>query len=239
MGKPIYKRVLIKLSGEALSAGATGEILDFGALRQICTIVKQLHNEGVQIALVIGGGNIWRGGRNDSGIERTRADDMGMLATMINAVAAEAVLRGMDVDAKVLSAVEMNKIAELFTARRADECLNNGQVVILGGGTGNPLFTTDTGAVLRAIEIKADVALLAKNVGGVYDDDPNKNKKATKFDEISYSELLSRGLGVIDTSAACLAQDSGLPVLLFALKDPNNITRAVHGEKVGTVIKKI
>lgn len=238
MDIPIYKRILLKLSGEALAVNTEkGEIINFDALRQICAVVKQLHEQGVEVALLVGGGNIWRGARNKEGFSGARADDMGMLATVINSIAIENVLMGMGVKAVTFSAVEMNKVATLFTSRAADECLSDGKVIILGGGTGNPCFTTDTGAILRAIEIKADIAMLAKNVDAVYSADPRKVENAKKYDTISYSEILEKNLTVIDAAATCMARDNSMPVLLFGLNDPNNILRAVHGESIGTIIK--
>ncbi len=238
MAKPIYKRILLKLSGEALAAGAEGrEIINFDYLQQICEVIKTLHGEGVQVALLVGAGNIWRGGRNSADLNRARADDMGMLATMINCIAIENQLNGMGVAAAAMSAVEMNKVADLFTARAADEYLNAGKVIVLGGGTGNPYFTTDTGALLRAIEINADIAMLAKNIDGLYSADPRKDSSAVKYDEITYAEVIEKGLKAIDTAATCLAMENNMPVLLFGLDDPENIIKAVNGEKIGTVLK--
>ncbi len=238
MPKAAYKRVLLKLSGEALASGAEGrEIINFDYLHQICQVVKKLHDDGLQIALLVGAGNIWRGGRNSSNLSRARADDMGMLATMINSIAIETELNGMGVPAAALSAVEMNKVADLFTSRTADAYLNEGKVIVLGGGTGNPYFTTDTGALLRAIEINADVALLAKNIDGLYSADPRKDPTAVKYDEISYAEVLAKNLRAIDAAAVCLAMDNNMPILIFGLDKPENILDAVYGENTGTVIR--
>ncbi len=238
MSKPIYKRILLKLSGEALAAGAQGrEIINFDYLHEICEAVKKLHDDGVQIALLVGAGNIWRGGRNSSNLGRARADDMGMLATMINSIAIESELNGMGVPAAALSASEMNKVADLFTARAADAMLNEGKVIVLGGGTGNPYFTTDTGALLRAIEINADIALLAKNIDGLYSADPRKDSSAFKYDEITYAEVLEKNLKAIDAAASCLAMDNKMPILIFGLDKPENIIDAVYGKKIGTIIK--
>ncbi len=238
MDTPIYKRILLKLSGEALAPkNKERDIIDFDALRRICEIVKCLCEQGVEVALLVGGGNIWRGGRNAAGIDRAREDDMGMLATMINSIAIENVLKSIGVDAVTFSSVEMNKVARLFTARAANECLNAGKVIVLGGGTGNPFFTTDTGAILRAVEINADIAMLAKNVDAIYTADPNKDDNAKKYDTISYSEVLEKKLKVIDASATCMAMDNALPVLLFGLDDPNNIMRAICGENIGTIMR--
>ncbi len=238
MAKPIYKRILLKLSGEALAAGAESrDIINFDYLEEICSVIKRLHAEGVQIALLVGAGNIWRGGRNSSNLNRARADDMGMLATVINCIAIENQLNGMGVPATVLSAVEMNKVADLFTARTADSYLNEGRVIVLGGGTGNPYFTTDTGALLRAIEINADIALLAKNIDGLYSADPRKDPTAVKYDEITYAEVIEKNLRAIDASASCLAMDNKMPILIFGLDKPENIIDAVYGKKIGTVIK--
>ncbi len=235
--KPKYKRVLLKLSGEAL-AGDRKMGLDFNIIRKVCAVVKKCNEEGVQIGIVIGGGNFWRGAKAGENMERTRADHIGMLATVMNCLAVADVLEQMDVPVRVQTAIEMRPIAEPYIRLKADKHLNNGRVVIFGGGTGNPYFSTDTAAVLRAAEIKADVILLAKNIDGVYSADPKTHPDAVKYDEISYAEMIVKQLAVMDTTATSLSMDNKIPVILFALKDPENIYRAVMGEKVGTVVKE-
>lgn len=235
--KPIYKRILLKLSGEAIGNGALdGDIINFDALDEICGVIKQLTDNGVQVALLVGGGNIWRGARNGVALNRNRADDMGMLATMINCIAVEQALTKIGVSAVVMSACEMNKMAKLFTSLDADAALQNGKVVILGGGTGNPYFTTDTGAILRALEVKADIAFLAKNIDGIYSADPRVDKTAVKYDNITYAEVLEKNLKATDAASTCLAMENGLPILVFALDNPENILKAACGEAIGTVI---
>ncbi len=235
--KPVYKRILIKLSGEALGNGADdGEILNFDVLSNISGIIKKLVDSGVQVAVLIGGGNIWRGAKNGVALDRARADDMGMLATMINCIAFEQSLKKEGVPAVVMSAVEMNKVAKLFTSRDAIAALESGSAVILGGGTGNPFFTTDTGAILRALEIKADIAFLAKNIDGIYTADPRIDKTATKYDKLTFAEVLEKNLKATDPASSCLAMENNLPILLFALDDPENIIKAACGEAIGTII---
>ncbi len=235
--KPVYKRILLKLSGEAIGNGAVdGDIINFDALDKICDVIKQLTDSGVQVALLVGGGNIWRGARNGVSLNRTRADDMGMLATMINCIAVEQALAKIGVPSAVMSACEMNKVAKLFTSTDAVAALESGKVVILGGGTGNPFFTTDTGAILRALEVKADIAFLAKNIDGIYSADPRVDKNAVKYDSITYAEVLEKNLKATDPASTCLAMENGLPILLFALNDPKNIVKAACGEAIGTII---
>ena len=231
-----YKRILLKLSGEAL-AGEQHRGLDYSVIHPVCEAIKQCHELGVQIGLVIGGGNFWRGVKNGEGyIERTRADHMGMLATVINALAVADVLERKDVDVRVQTAIEMKSIAEPYIRARAVRHLEKGRVVIFGCGTGNPFFSTDTGAVLRASEIDADMILLAKNVDGVYNADPAIDPTAVRFDEIDYDTVLAKHLEVMDFTATSLAMECQIPVMLFALKDPQNIVRAVMGEEVGTIV---
>ncbi len=238
MSNSVYKRILVKLSGEALGNGAeNGEILNFDALDKICGVIKQLVDMGTQVALLVGGGNIWRGARNGVALDRVRADDMGMLATMINCLALEQSLKNAGVDALAMSACEMNKVAQLFTARDAINALESGKVIILGGGTGNPFFTTDTGAILRALEIKADIAFLAKNIDGIYSADPRVDPTAVKYDTLTYAEILEKNLKATDPASTCLAMENGLPILLFALDDPDNIVKAARGESIGTIVK--
>ena len=238
MAKPVYRRVLLKISGEAL-AGGKGAGLDFEMIGSVCDTIKECLDMGVQVGLVVGGGNFWRGAKNSGGkMERTRADHMGMLATAINALAVADVLEQKGVEVRVQTAIRMQTVAEPYIRSRAIRHLEKGRVVIFGCGTGNPFFSTDTAAVLRAAEIGADVILLAKNVDGVYSADPVKDPAAVKFDEITYSEVLARHLAVMDTTATSLAMDNHIPVLVFALKDPENIIRALKGEKIGTIVKE-
>ena len=236
-GKNAYKRVLLKLSGEAL-AGDQGTGLDFRIMSQVCRVIAECARDGVEIGIVVGGGNFWRGVKNGEGrMERTRADYMGMLATIMNCLALQDVLQQQGVEARVLTAMRVEHVGEPFSVDKADEYLKSGKVVICGGGVGSPFFTTDTGAVLRAALIGADAILLAKNVDGVYSADPRKDPGAYKFDTLSYDEVLERHLAVMDSTATCLAMDNHIPVLVFALKDPENIRRAVRGENVGTLVK--
>ena len=236
MEQPKYRRVLLKISGEAL-AGDDKYGLNFDVLNTVCAAIKDCQEAGAQVGIVVGGGNIWRGVKNGSGkIERTRADQMGMLATTINALALCDVLEQHGVKAQVQTAIDMLRIAEPFTQRGAVRQLEEGGVVIFACGSGSPYFSTDTAAALRAAEIHADALLLAKNIDGVYDADPAKVPTAKKFDEISYAEVLRRGLGVMDTTATALAMDNDIPVIVFALKDPANIKRVLMGEKIGTYV---
>ena len=230
--------MLLKISGEAL-AGDQGRGLDFDVIGQVCDVVKACRDLGVQIGIVVGGGNFWRG-QKDGGdrMERTRADHMGMLATAINALAVADMLEQRGVEVRVQTAIEMRSIAEPYIRSRAIRHLDKGRVVIFGCGTGNPFFSTDTAAVLRAAEIDADVILLAKNIDGVYSADPNKGPTAVKYDSISYDDVLAQHLQVMDSTATSLSMDNKIPVLLFALKDPQNILRAVMGEKIGTIVKE-
>ena len=235
--KKAYRRVLLKLSGEAL-AGESGTGLDFQIMSQVCRTIADCAREGVQIGIVVGGGNFWRGVKNGEGrMERTRADYMGMLATIMNCLALQDVLQQQGAEARVLTAMRIEHIGEPFSVDKAEEYLNSGKVVVFGGGVGSPFFTTDTGAVLRAALIGADAILLAKNIDGVYTADPKKDPSAVRFDVLSYDEVLERRLAVMDSTATCLAMDNHIPVLVFALKDPENIRRAVRGEKVGTLVQ--
>ena len=238
MEQPKYKRVLIKISGEAL-AGDKHVGLDFQVMGQVADVIKECVEMGVQVGIVIGGGNFWRGVKDGEGhIERTRADHMGMLATAMNCMAMADVLEQKGVDVRVQTALEIRAVAEPYIRARAIRHLEKGRVVIFGAGTGNPYFSTDTAAVLRAAEIDADVILLAKNVDGVYSADPVKDPTAVKYDSISYDEVLAQHLMVMDTTATSLSMDNHIPVLLFALKDPENIIRALCGENVGTIVKE-
>jgi len=238
MSEAKYKRVLLKISGEAL-AGDAGRGLDFDVIDQVAQVIEKCLQAGVQVGVVIGGGNFWRGVKDGGDkMERTRADHMGMLATALNCLAVADVLEQRGVPVRVQTAIEMRAIAEPYIRSRAIRHLEKGRVVIFGCGTGNPFFSTDTAAVLRAAEIGADVILLAKNIDGVYSADPRKDPSAVKFDAISYDQVLAMHLQVMDTTAASLSMDNHIPVLLFALKDPENIYRAVMGEKIGTVIQE-
>ncbi len=234
--EPKYRRVLLKISGEAL-AGDASRGLDFEVIGAVCDVIRKCVDIGVQMGVVVGGGNFWRG-LKDGGdrMVRVRADHMGMLATAINCLAVADVLEQKNVEVRVQTAIEMRSIAEPYIRSKAIRHLEKGRVVIFGCGTGNPFFSTDTAAVLRAAEIDADVILLAKNIDGVYSADPRKDPSATKYDAISYDDVLARHLGVMDSTATSLSMDNDIPVLLFALKDPENIYRAVMGEKIGTVV---
>ena len=235
MDEPKYKRVLLKISGEAL-AGEKHFGLDFQVLGQVADVIKECVNMGVQIGVVIGGGNFWRGVKNGEGhIERTRADHMGMLATAMNCMALADVLEQKGVDVRLQTALEIREVAEPYIRARAVRHLEKGRVVLFGCGVGCPFFSTDTAAVLRAAEINADVILLAKNVDGVYSADPMKDPTAVKYDTISYDDVLAQHLMVMDSTATSLSMDNHIPVLLF-LKDPKNIIRALCGEKVGTIV---
>ena len=228
-----YKRVLLKLSGEALSC-ENGTGIDFDKLTKISEVIKNAREAGVQIAIVVGGGNFWRGrGKN---MDRTRADHMGMLATVINSLALQSSLEAIGVPARVQTAIEMRQIAEPYIRGKSVSHLSKDRVVIFGCGTGNPFFSTDTAAALRAAEIDADAILLAKNVDGVYDSDPNINPDAKRFDALTYIEVLKRGLKVMDSTATSLCMDNDIPILVFGLDQPENILKVLEGEKIGTVV---
>ncbi|MCG4578991.1 UMP kinase [Clostridium cochlearium] len=231
-----YKRIMLKLSGEAL-AGENGYGLDFEVVKRISKEIKELVDMGVEIGAVVGGGNIWRG-RNGEEMDRTTADYMGMLATCINALALQDSLEQLGVNTRVQTAIEMKEVAEPFIRRRAMRHLEKGRVVIFAAGTGNPYFSTDTTAALRAAEIEADIILLAKKVDGVYDKDPHKYKEAQKFENLTYIDVLDQGLQVMDSTATSLCMDNDIPILVFALDAPGNIKRAISGEKIGTIVCK-
>ena len=232
-----YKRILLKVSGEAL-AGDAGRGLNFDVINEVCDAISMCVKEGVEVGIVVGGGNFWRGLKDGKGMnERTRADHMGMLATTINCLALADILEQKGVDVRVQTAIEMRSIAEPYIRSRAIRHLEKGRVVIFGCGTGNPYFSTDTAAALRAAEIDADAILLAKNVDGVYSADPKLDPSAVKYDTITYDAVLAQHLQVMDSTAASLSMDNDIPVILFALKDPENILRVVHGEKIGTVVQ--
>ena len=234
--EPKYKRVLLKLSGEAL-AGNNGFGLEYETLSKIMDVVKEVHDMGVEICIVVGGGNFWRGRMGDKKMDRTTADHMGMLATAINALAVQDVLESKGVYARVQTGIDMKQIAEPYIRRKAIRHLEKGRIVIFGCGTGNPYFTTDTGAALRAVETDCEVILLAKSIDGVYDADPKLVPDAKKFDEISYKEVLQRELKVMDSTATSLCMDNGIQLLVFGLDNPENIKKVILGEKVGTIVK--
>lgn len=231
---PKYKRVLLKLSGEALS-GEQGHGLDFETVSSVCQAVKECVDAGAQIAIVVGGGNFWRG-RTSGKMDRTRADHMGMLATTINSLALADSLEQLGCEVRVQTAIAMNEIAEPYIRNRAVRHLEKGRVVIFGCGTGNPFFSTDTASALRALEIDADIIFKASMVDGVYDSDPKKNPNAVKFDTLTFMEVLNRDLKVMDSTAASLCNDNQLPILVFNMEQPENIVRAIAGENVGTVV---
>lgn len=229
-----YKRILLKISGEAL-AGEKGFGLDEDTLEKISKDIKAIYDLGVQICIVVGGGNIWRG-RSGENMDRTRADHMGMLATSINALALCSALENAGVETRVQTSIEMRQIAEPYIRSRAVRHLEKGRVVIFGCGTGNPFMSTDTAAALRAIEMQADVLLFAKNIDGVYDSDPNKNPNAKKFRELSYTDILSLDLKVMDSTAASMCRDNNMPLLVFGLNEENSIMRAIKGDDLGTYV---
>lgn len=232
--KPKYKRVLIKLSGEALMAGGT-EILDKKFLVTICGIIKKCVDDGTQVAIVVGAGNIWRG-RQGEGMDRTRADHMGMLATVINCLALQDTLESLGTPARVMTAIEMKAFAEPYIRNKAISHLEHGRVVIFGCGIGSPFFSTDTAAVLRGAEIGAEIVLLAKNIDGVYTADPKKDPNAKKIQSIDYIDILKNELKVLDYTATSFSMENKIPILLFGLDDPENIFKAVCGEKIGTIV---
>ena len=238
MEKPKYRRVLLKISGEAL-AGDKHFGLDFQVMGRVADVIKRCVDMGVQVGIVIGGGNFWRGVKDGEGyIERTRADHMGMLATAMNCMAMADVLEQKGVDVRVQTALEIRAVAEPYIRARAIRHLEKGRVVIFGCGIGCPFFSTDTAAVLRAAEIGADVILLAKNIDGVYSADPKKDPNAVKYDSITYDQVLADHLQVMDLTATSLALEHHIPVMIFALADPQNIQRAVMGEKIGTIVEE-
>ncbi len=235
--EPKYKRVLLKLSGEALAKGK-GFGLNFDIVAEICKAVKQCVDMGVEIGIVVGGGNFWRG-REGGKMDRTRADHMGMLATTINSLALADGLEQEGVEVRVQTAIDMKEIAEPYIRNRATRHLEKGRVVVFGCGTGNPFFSTDTGAALRAAEIEADIIMKATMVDGVYDSDPKSNPDATKYDHISFHDVLNKDLAVMDSTAASLCKDNDIPILVFSIDEPDNIYKAVCGETVGTLVDTI
>lgn len=228
-----YKRVLLKISGEALSS--KGNTFDEAIISRVCEQIKQIREMGVEVGVVIGGGNIWRGRQNPK-MDKSTADYMGMLATCINALALSDTLEQIEVPTRVMTAFEIEKVAEPFVKRDAIKHLEKSRVVIFAGGTGNPYFSTDSGAALRANEIGADVILLAKNIDAVYTADPKKDPTATRIEEMTFSDLISNKLGVMDLTAATLCMDNNMPILVFGLAEENSIVRAVSGENIGTYI---
>ncbi|TDI77012.1 MAG: UMP kinase [Bacteroidetes bacterium] len=231
-----YKRILLKLSGEALM-GKRQYGIDPVRLQEYAKEIKQITNKGVQVAIVIGGGNIYRGVSGASlGVDRVQGDYMGMLATVINGLALQSALEAENVPTRLQSAIKMNEVAEPFIRRKAVRHLEKGRVVIFGGGTGNPYFTTDSAAVLRAIEIEANVILKGTRVDGIYTSDPEKDEKATKFDFISFDDVLKKGLKVMDTTAFTLSQENELPIIVFDMNTAGNLLKVVSGEKVGTKV---
>lgn len=234
MSEPKYKRVLLKLSGEAL-AGEDKFGVNVDVVGNICDKVKEVIELGVEVGIVIGGGNFWRG-RNGHQMERTTADYMGMLATVMNGLALQDALETRGIHTRVQTSIEMREIAEPYIQRKAEKHLGKKRVVIFAAGTGHPYFTTDTAAVLRATEINAEVILLGKAIDGVYTADPKLDSTATKYDEISYLEVLSKDLKVMDSTATALCRDNNMPLLVFGIADPENIVRAVKGEKIGTIV---
>ncbi|HAA08873.1 MAG: UMP kinase [Syntrophomonadaceae bacterium] len=236
MKSPKYKRIVLKLSGEAL-AGNRGYGIDHDVLTSISRQVVEVVEQGVQVGIVVGGGNIWRGVAGSAqGMDRATADYMGMLATVINALALQDALEKENMGTRVMSAIEMKEIAEPYIRRRAIRHLEKGRVVIFAAGTGNPYFSTDTAAALRSAEIEAEVILMAKKVDGVYDSDPVTNPEAQKFTDLGYIDVLNKGLGVMDSTAASLCMDNGIPIIVFDLTQEGNILRAVMGEDIGTYV---
>jgi uridylate kinase len=234
--QPKYKRILLKLSGESL-AGKETHGIDFETVLKICKPIKECSDMGVEIGVVVGGGNFWRG-RSSGQMDRTRADHMGMLATTINALGVADALEQLGVQVRVQTAIAMQQIAEPYIRNRAVRHLEKGRVVVFGCGTGNPFFSTDTAAALRAAEIDANIILKATMVDGVYDCDPKKNKNAVKFDSISFMDVLNKNLQVMDSTAASLCKDNNIPILVFSIQEPENIKRAICGESIGTIVRE-
>lgn len=233
-----YKRIMLKVSGEAL-AGDGRRGLDFDVIRSVCNAIKECTELGVQVGLMVGAGNFWRGVKDGADkMQRSHADAMGMLGTVMNSIAVADVLEQMGVDARVLCAVEMNKFCEYFTRDRAHRYLNEGKVVIIAGGTGSPYFSTDTGVVLRGVEIEADAILMAKNVDAIYSADPNLDPNAVRYTQLTYDEALAKHLKATDSTAMTLAMDNDVTLVCFGLAEENSIIRVVRGEAIGTTVKK-
>ena len=235
MGSPKYKRILLKLSGEALAE--KNGILDFDFISSVAEVIKKCLTDGIQVGVIVGAGNIWRG-RQGGAMNRARADQMGMLATTINALALQDTFIQCGIDAVVMTTVEMDAFAEHYTIRGAIQALENGKVVILGCGLGAPYFSTDTAAALRGAEIEADVVLMAKNIDGIYNADPRKDPTAKKYDEITYAEVIAKELGALDLTAAAFCMANDINSYAFELKDPMNIYRVAMGEKIGTELHR-
>ncbi len=238
MSKPIYKRILVKISGEALKNGCENDILDFDFVDKVVDSIDKCLKAGVEVAIIVGAGNIWRGARKGVGMNRARADHMGMLATVINSLALQDAFIRHGIDAKVLSSVEMNTFADFYTQRDADRYLSEGKVVIFGGGLGAPYFSTDTPAVVRAAEIGADIVLMAKNVDGLYTADPKKDPTAVRYNDVTYAEILDKNLKAFDLTAVSFCNENDIDCYAFALSDPENIYRTVMGNTTGTKMHK-
>lgn len=237
----IYKRIVLKISGESLAGDkANGSILDISILNDYARVIKELVNEGVQVSIVVGAGNIWRGKiAENMGMDRATGDYMGMLGTIMNALAIQNILEQNDVKTRVMTSLPINAVAEPYIRRKAITHLENGYVVIFGGGTGNPFFSTDTAAALRASEIGAEVILMAKNgVAGVYSADPKTNKDAILYSQITYIDVIQQQLKVMDTTAVSLCMDNNIDIVVFNMSDTNNLIRVINGEKIGTTIRK-
>lgn len=235
MEKPAYRRILLKISGEAI-AGSRGFGIDNHTLNTLAARILEVHGMGIQVAVVVGAGNFWRG-RDGKGMDRSAADHMGMLGTVINSLALQDTMERHGVTTRVMTAIHMNQIAEPYIRRKAVSHLEHGEIVIFACGTGNPFFSTDTAAALRAAEINADVILFAKNVDGIYTDDPRKHPEATRYRRLTYHEVISKKLEAIDMTAASLCMDNNMPSVLFAIEDSVNIVRAARGENIGTIIE--
>ena len=233
--KAKYKRILLKISGEALS-GAAGHGFDPESLKSVAEQILEVAKLGVEVGIVVGGGNIWRG-RQGMNMDRVTADQMGMLATVINALAVSETLIGAGADARVLTSIEISGVGEKFNHKVADRYLKEGKIVVFGGGTGNPFFSTDTAAALRSVEINADALLKATNVDGIFDKDPNKYADAVKYDNVTFQEVITKDLKVMDSTAFSLCKDNDMPIIVFNLNEPDNILRVVNGEKIGTTVK--
>lgn len=231
---PAFKRILLKLSGEVL-AGEQGHGFDFDVITKICEAIKAVSEAGVEVGIVIGGGNFWRG-RSSGSMDRVTADSIGMLGTVMNSLALSDTLQQLGCETRVYTSINMAPVAEFFDSHKARKELSKGKITIFGGGTGSPFFSTDTTAALRAAEIQADVIFKATNVDGVYDKDPNKYPDAVKFDTLTQTDLLNKGLSVMDAAAASLCRDNGIDIFVFNLTDPQNIVRAVNGENIGTLV---
>ena len=231
-----FKRVIIKLSGEALSGGK-GHGLDDKVIENICKSIKEVHELGTEIAIVVGGGNFWRG-RSSENIDRPTSDNMGMLGTVINALRLQASLENLGIETRVQTAIAMQEVAEPYIRRKAMRHIEKGRIVIFGGGSGLPFFSTDTTAALRAAEIKADAILLGKTgTDGIYNKDPNKFDDAVKYDRLNYIEIINQGLGIMDSTATSLCMDNHIPVVVFGIDEPENLVKVANGENIGTIVK--